>query len=137
MLAGWNTRCNQLTSHATVWYHAGVKKKIIQTRQFSKTIDSLLKKRQLLRGDFDDFRRELAEHPEMGQRVVGTGGVRKARLKSSSRGKSGGFRVCYYGITQEGKIYLLLIYPKNVQDNLTMEEKKTLKELVRILRGNL
>jgi hypothetical protein len=61
--------------------------------------------------------------------------VRKARLKSSSRGKSGGFRVCYYDVTQKGKIYLLLIYPKNVQEDLTPEDKKTLKELVNILRG--
>lgn len=125
-----------MTRRATVWYDTGMKKKIIQTRQFSKTIDSLIKKRQLLRCDFDDFQRELVENPKMGDIMTSMGGVRKARLKSSSRGKSGGFRICYYNITQEGRVYLLLIYPKNMQENLTMEEKKTLKKLVKILRRN-
>lgn len=112
-----------------------MKKQIIQVRQFSKVLDSLLKKRQVLAEDFNDFKKNLTENPDMGDRIVGTGGVRKARLKSASRGKSGGFRICYYYMTQKGKIYLLFIYPKNVQEDLTSEDKKTLKELVTMLQG--
>ena len=114
-----------------------MRKKIIQTRQFSKTIDSLLKKRQLIAEDFNDFQKKLAEHPETGNIMTGTGGVRKTRLKSASGGKSGGFRVCYYFLMHNDEIYLLLIYPKNVKENLTIEEKKILKNLVKTLRGNL
>ena len=112
-----------------------MKRKIIQTRQFSKTVDNLLKRRQLLQADFDDFKRTLAEHPEIGDLVSGTGGLRKTRLRSTSHGKSGGFRVCYYFFIQDDEIFLLLIYPKNVQENLTMQQKKELKHLIEVIRG--
>lgn len=112
------------------------RRKITQTLYFIKAINSLLKKRQLLQEDFDAFKAKLAENPEIGDIVPGTNGVRKARLKSASRGKSGGSRVCYYDITHKNEIYLLLIYPKNQQENLTAEDKKILKELVIELRRN-
>jgi hypothetical protein len=76
----------------------------------------------------------LAENPSLGDMISGTGGVRKTRLKSSSRGKRGGFRVCYVDLANKERLYLLLIYPKNEQENLTMEDKKVLKELVDILK---
>ncbi len=112
-----------------------MERRIVESKQFRKTIDSLLKKRQLLLEDFNDFQKELVEFPEMGDIIVGTGGVRKARLKSSSGGKSGGFRVCYYFLTQDNELFLILIYAKNVQENLTTQEKKELKEFVSILKG--
>jgi len=68
-----------------------MKRRILQLAQFSKIIDSLLKKRQLLAEDFNLFQKELAENPKTGEVVPGTSGVRKIRLKSSSCGKSGGF----------------------------------------------
>jgi mRNA-degrading endonuclease RelE of RelBE toxin-antitoxin system len=112
-----------------------MKRKIIETQQFSKTIDTLLRKRQLLQEDFKEFKRVLAEHPEMGDLISGTGGLRKIRLKSASRGKSGSFRVCYYFFVQDDQIFLLLIYPKNIQENLTMQQKKELKQVITIIRG--
>jgi mRNA-degrading endonuclease RelE of RelBE toxin-antitoxin system len=111
-----------------------MKRKIIQLTHFSKTVDNLLKKRQLLSEDFNVFQKELAENPEMGDMVAGTGGVRKARLKSSGRGKSGGFRVCYYDIISDEEVFLILIYAKNKQEDLTPEQKKDLKETVAIIR---
>lgn len=111
-------------------------KKIVETRQFSKDIDRLIKKRNLLDSDYNDFKRELAQNPEMGDQIAGTGGVCKARLKSASRGKSGGHRVCYYFLVNKDTIYLLLIYPKNEQENLTAEEKGILKSLVAQLKGD-
>ena len=41
-------------------------RKIIQTREFSKDIDAFIKKRSLLVEDFDDFKKQLAENPKMG-----------------------------------------------------------------------
>ncbi len=112
-----------------------MKRKVIETRKFSKSIDDLLKKRQLLKTDYDDFKNELANNPDKGDVIIGTGGVRKIRLSSASRGKSGGFRVCYYYLTADEEIYLLVIYAKNEKENLMMEEKKALKELVGFLKG--
>jgi len=105
-------------------------KYFVQTREFSKEIDYLIKKRSLLTNDFNDFKRHLSENPKIGSIIVGSGGVRKVRLKSASREKSGGFRVCYYYSDGEDYIFLLWIYPKNEQDNLTDEQKNILKSLV-------
>ena len=68
--------------------------------------------------------------------IPGTGGTRKIRLKGFSTGKSGGFRVCYYYLI-ENSLYLLLIYAKNEQENLTTDEKKQLRTLVKTLKGKI
>jgi len=128
----------RLTIFTTMQYSERMKtRKITETKYFHKAITNLIKKRQILQEDFDDFTRELAKNPEMGDVVVGTNGVRKARLKSASRGKSGGSRVCYYDLTLKNEVFLLLIYTKNQQETLTTDDKKDLKELVTIIRrGN-
>lgn len=113
-----------------------MKRKMTQTKYFVKLINNLIKKRQILQEDFDDFKKDLAEHPEMGDMIPGTNGVRKARLKSASRGKSGGSRVCYYDIDHKNEIFLLLVYLKNQQEDLTSEEKKILKEIAIEIRRN-
>ncbi len=111
------------------------KRKIIQTRNFAKAVDGFLKKRLLLNKDFDSFKKELTKNPKLGDVISGTNGIRKIRLKSFSKGKSGGFRVCYYDLAIKERLYLLNIYSKNEKEDLTLEEKKILKELVSILRG--
>ena len=111
-----------------------MKRKIFQTKNFSKTVDNLLKKRLLKSDNFHTFQRELAENPEVGDIIPGTGGIRKTKLKSATKGKSGGFRICYYYLVVNEEIYLLLIYAKNIQENLTIEEKKILKEFVNTLK---
>jgi hypothetical protein len=112
-----------------------MKRKIILTRSCSKTVDDLLKKRQLTQEDFEDFLQQLAEHPDEGDLVPGTGGLRKTRLKSASGGKRGGFRVCYYFFKVHDEIYLIQVYAKNVQEDLTMQEKKDIKRLISVIRG--
>ena len=38
----------------------------------------------------------VADNPEAGDVMQGTGGVRKARLAGRGKGKSGGYRIVYY-----------------------------------------
>jgi len=66
--------------------------------------------------------------------IPGTGGIRKARLKSASKGKRGGFRVCYLNIEEKLILFLLFVYPKNEQENLSSQEKIELKQLVEIIK---
>jgi len=94
-----------------------------------------LAKKRLLKEDYDDFKRDLAKSPEKAPVMSGTGGVRKARLKSSSRGKSGGFRVCYLYYIVAETIYLLFVFPKNEQENLNAEQKQTLRGIVKAITG--
>ena len=49
-------------------------------------------------------------------------------------GKSGGARVAYLYVQARETIYLLLAFPKNVQANLTADQKKALRKLVAKLK---
>lgn len=72
----------------------------------------------------------LAAHPEMGDVIQGTGGLRKVRWSASSRrGKRGGVRVIYFHVVAQAQIRLLLIYRKGIKDDLTAKEKKVLRKL--------
>jgi hypothetical protein len=64
------------------------------------------------RGEFCAW---LAQNPEAGDVIKGSGGCRKARWKRAGSGKSGGVRVIYLNRFAEGKIYLLMIYAKAVR----------------------
>lgn len=112
-----------------------MKRKIIRTRSFTKESERFIQKRHLLSDDLDSFEKEVAESPEIGDLIPGTAGIRKARIKSATKGKSGGFRICYYHVAKDGRIYLLFIYPKNEKEDLNMQEKKILKEFVAFLKG--
>lgn len=109
--------------------------KITQARPFKRYVEAFLKKRLMLPDDFDKFQKVLAQNPEMGDVIRGTGGVRKTRLKSASHGKSGGFRVCYYYVTKNYEIYLLSMYAKNEKEDLDSDDKKLLKQMAKILDG--
>jgi hypothetical protein len=72
----------------------------------------------------------LIDHPDAGDIIKGTGGIRKIRWGAKGRGKSGGVRVIYYWRTAKGHIYLLSIYGKNEANDLTEKEKEYLRKLV-------
>ncbi len=87
--------------------------------------------RELLSDDsYAEFQRQLADRPDMGDVIEGTGGIRKVRVASSGHGKRGGSRVIYYHFTAASQIALLLIYPKNEKDDLTADERKVLKQII-------
>jgi hypothetical protein len=69
--------------------------------------------------------------------MPGTGGIRKIRWSRPGMGKSGGTRVIYYYYNDTTPIYLLFAYPKGKQENLTENEKKSLRIFVEILKKEL
>jgi hypothetical protein len=71
----------------------------------------------------------LATHPEAGDLVPGSGGVRKLCWKTTQRGKRGGLRVLYYLHLKHGEIWLLTLYGKNVRENIPGHVLKQLKEM--------
>jgi hypothetical protein len=79
----------------------------------------------------------LLMNPRGGQVIERTGGFRKIRFARPSRreGKSGGTRVVYYLLERRGRVYLLLVYAKNVKDDLTRSEENELRSLARQLEG--
>ncbi|MCK5834031.1 hypothetical protein KAH81_10240 [bacterium] len=72
----------------------------------------------------------LVINPKAGPVIKGTGGLRKLRWGYQNKGKRSGLRIIYYSIGAEDQIYMLLIYKKSEQTDLTAEEKKFLKRLV-------
>jgi hypothetical protein len=55
-------------------------------------------------------------------------------LKSASKGKRGGFRVCYLNVEDKLILFLLFFYPKNEQENLSPSEKKELKQIAEAIK---
>ena len=75
----------------------------------------------------------LAAHPKAGDLIEGTGGIRKLRWGRGGRGKSGGVRVIYYYHSELMPLYLLTLFAKNEQTNLSKAERNDLAKLVDIL----
>ena len=75
----------------------------------------------------------LAVHPEAGDVMEGTGGVRKVRWAREGKGKSGGVRVIYFYYNEGMPLYLLTLYGKSEKDNLTAGERNDLAKLVSLL----
>jgi len=59
----------------------------------------------------------IAANPEAGDLIRGSGGCRKVRWSTAGKGKSGGARVIYFN-SDEGTIWLLIVYKKAKFDNL-------------------
>lgn len=99
---------------------------IIETPVFTRRVLALLPD--------DAYRKlqsELAARPNAGAVIVGTGGLRKIRWGASGRGKRGGVRAIYYHAGTRAQILMLMIYAKNEADDLTVEQKRILRALVK------
>jgi mRNA-degrading endonuclease RelE of RelBE toxin-antitoxin system len=73
----------------------------------------------------------LLFRPEQGAVIRGSGGLRKLRWAGPDTGKRGGLRVIYYWATAEEAIFMLFIYSKGEQGDLTPSQVKILGRLVR------
>jgi hypothetical protein len=51
------------------------------------------------------------------------------------RWKAGGSRVIYFYHHPDRPLYLLMVYAKSGQENLSPEEKRTVRKLAAILKG--
>lgn len=98
---------------------------IIETDIFQKHISNIWTEEERL--EFVDW---IANNPLAGDVVPRAGGVRKVRWKRSGMGKSGGIRVIYYNMLDDGEIWLLIAYTKSKFDNLPPNVMLKLKELI-------
>ena len=76
----------------------------------------------------------LLKDPKTGDTISGTGGMRKIRIPIEDTGKRSGGRVIYVDIEVKECIYLIDVYTKKEQSDLTEKEKKMLKKLVDVLK---
>ena len=76
------------------------------------------------RGEFAAY---IAESPDVGDVVRGSGGIRKVRWSRAGSGKSGGVRVIYYLRTAQEELVLLTLYAKAKTDNITGVKLKEIR----------
>ncbi len=76
----------------------------------------------------------IVKNPSIGPIMQGTGGLRKVRFAVDNRGKSHSIRVCYVDFEEFELTYLITVYKKNEQENLTGEQKNTIRKLIAALK---
>ncbi|MEI8054571.1 MAG: hypothetical protein WCH10_01030 [bacterium] len=80
--------------------------------------------------DYRELQYFLINKPDTGVLIRGTGGLRKIRWLSKNKGKLGGVRIIYYWQLARNQIYLMTLYSKNEQIDLSPKEKKNLKQML-------
>jgi hypothetical protein len=102
----------------------------VETPTFTRFVLALMED-----DDYAKLQTALAQRPEMGKIISGGGGIRKVRWSGSGRGKRGGLSVVYFWDVANEQIWMLQAYPKNERENLTRDEIKQLKQLVKQLKS--
>jgi hypothetical protein len=92
---------------------------VVETSAFARRAEKLLSTEE-----HEELLFYLALHPQSGDEIPGTGGVRKVRFAARGKGKSGGVRVIYYFFDEENPLYAIFLYAKNEQANLSPEQKR-------------
>ena len=72
----------------------------------------------------------LCNQPTAGDVIPRTGGARKMRWKQKGQGKRGGLRVIYFHHSGEEELWMLALYAKSEQEDLSTTDKKILKRLI-------
>ena len=104
---------------------------IVETPDFIRQA----KKLRLSDEDLDNIKIIIAQGPDNGDVIPGSGGARKVRIPIAGRGKSGGYRVITFYSGVDLPVFLLDIYAKSKKANLTQAETNRLSNmLVRILK---
>ncbi len=94
---------------------------IIETSIFTRQIQVLLSEEE-----YRKLQIEIIPHPDKGKLIPGSGGLRKIRWASDGRGKSGVLRTIYFWAVDEEQIFMLYIYSKKDQKDLTSDQLKVL-----------
>jgi hypothetical protein len=129
---------NGFDSYTGKPYSQIVNVRVFATSRYEKQVRRLLAEPEQAAMQF-----AIAADPEAHPVVPGTGGVRKARWARPGKGKSGGVRVIYYysrtteEITMQildPEVYLLSIYAKSDQSDMTAADRKAARKFVEGLK---
>ena len=100
--------------------------RFIETPILTKELRVLLKD-----DDYRALQTALLFRPEQGAVIQGSGGLRKLRWGGLGKGKRGGNRIIYYWDPKTEVVYMLFIYSKAYQADLTRAQVKLLSRIVK------
>jgi len=103
---------------------------IIRTKIYARKVRKLFSEAEAAEAEDG-----IAAQPEKWPVIAGTNGVRKARAARGSAGKRGGVRILYYVWLQDDAMYLLDVYAKSSQEDISEADKKLLKQIIDELIG--
>ena len=97
---------------------------IVETPLFTRLLQEMLAD-----NEYRQMQAFLIRRPDAGLVIPGSGGLRKLRwsVEKKSRGKRGGARVIYKWFRDEHRLFLVTMYEKSAQENLTNEQLKALR----------
>jgi hypothetical protein len=98
---------------------------IVETPIFTKLINEIMSD-----DEYKELQEALVIKPDLGVLIKNSGGLRKVRWSVDGRGKRGGVRIIYYWMTENEQLYMMYIFPKNTQENLTNAQTKALRQIV-------
>ena len=98
------------------------------TPEFKREYKRLSKKYISLDEDMKELIKELQENPMLGTSLGSNAFKIRLAISSKNKGKSGGARIITYFITEENEVFLLSIYDKSEQENIS---DKAIKALIK------
>ena len=72
----------------------------------------------------------ISKNPNAGEIMPGTGGARKLRFAGRGKGKSGGYRIITFYADADMPAFLLDVYSKDSQANLSKAERNELRAIL-------
>lgn len=85
-------------------------------------------KEHLSAAELEDLVNFIATHPDAGDIIAGTGGMRKLRFGAKGKGKSGGVRVITYFYNKAHPVFLIAGFAKGEMENISNKTKNDLKD---------
>jgi len=102
---------------------------VVETEEFLDDVKGVLSE-----DEHDALILYVAQHPEGGALIPETGGLRKLRWSAKGKGKRGGSRVIYYFHNVDVPLFLMAIYAKKIQTDLSARQRRALTSELRALK---
>ena len=104
---------------------------VVETEEFLADVEDVLSEEE-----HEALILYVAQHPTAGELIPQTGGLRKLRWAAKGKGKRGGSRVIYYFHNRDFPLFLMAIFAKNIQADLTPEQRRELAAQLRGIRSD-
>jgi mRNA-degrading endonuclease RelE of RelBE toxin-antitoxin system len=99
---------------------------VLPTHKFEKEIKRLIKKFPSLKKEYAALIVELKKNPAAGTPLGNDCYKIRIAISSKNKGKSGGARVITYVVVDDISVFLLTIFDKSEQDNISDKELKAM-----------